>query len=253
MRPLLLLAFCVVIHLGEIQEQSVAGQPSAQKSKVPGEGAGRSKSLGVGIRPIRLQVLVVELSVTKLRAAGVAFEEPTSKTPPARSVADRLFQDNSETPAWSVVDEYSPFLKTLEESVAKGHAKILCRQTIATVSGERASFRMGGEIPYSVQAKGGISIKWKSYGTSIEALAVMADKTASLDMQVCVSELDKSNGITADGTFLPALRVLADTSMHKKSELGQVLLFVSPSQGIARQEKQPTKARQEEAPNVGSR
>jgi Flp pilus assembly secretin CpaC len=199
---------------------------------------------------VRLQVLVAELSLTKLRASGDALDVPVVKTPPPSSAADRLFKNIVEPLAWITVDENDPLLKKVEGCVGKGHARLLSATTLTTAAGTRVWLHRGGEVPYlESKTDGQVNVEWKRYGTCLEAVPEVVDKTISLDLRVSVSEIDKENSLAAEQK-IPALRVLTDVGATTKSKLGQVLVFFGPRQHRTVEERPSTATATKPEPNA---
>ncbi len=92
-------------------------------------------------------------------------------------------------------------------------AHILAEPNLTVMSGQAASFQVGGEYPIPVgQQNGTISIDFKSYGVLLSFLpTVMSDGRINIHVKPEVSELDKADGIqlsAGNSTILvPALTV----------------------------------------------
>jgi pilus assembly protein CpaC len=92
-------------------------------------------------------------------------------------------------------------------------AHILAEPNLTVMSGQSASFQVGGEYPIPVgQQNGTISIDFKSYGVLLNFLpTVMSDGRINIHVKPEVSELDKADGIqlTAGNSTIqvPALTV----------------------------------------------
>jgi pilus assembly protein CpaC len=92
-------------------------------------------------------------------------------------------------------------------------AHILAEPNLTVMSGQQASFQVGGEYPIPVgQTNGTITIDFKSYGVLLNFLpTVMSDGRINIHVKPEVSELDKADGIqiTAGNSTIqvPALTV----------------------------------------------
>ncbi len=92
-------------------------------------------------------------------------------------------------------------------------AHMLAEPNLTVMSGQTASFQVGGEYPIPVgQQNGTISIDFKSYGVLLSFLpTVMSDGRINIHVKPEVSELDKADGIqlsAGNSTILvPALTV----------------------------------------------
>ncbi len=76
-------------------------------------------------------------------------------------------------------------------------AHVLAEPNLTVMSGQAASFQVGGEYPIPVgQQNGTISIDFKSYGVLLSFLpTVMSDGRINIHVKPEVSELDKADGI----------------------------------------------------------
>ena len=92
-------------------------------------------------------------------------------------------------------------------------AHILAEPNLTAMSGQPASFQVGGEFPIPVgQQNGTISVAFKSFGVMLTFLpTVMSEGRINIHVKPEVSELDPADGIqlgSGNSTFkIPALRV----------------------------------------------
>jgi len=92
-------------------------------------------------------------------------------------------------------------------------AHILAEPNLTVISGQSASFQVGGEFPIPVgQQNGQISIAFKEFGVMLSFLpTVLSDGRINVHVKPEVSELDPSNGIqlgSGNSTFkVPALTI----------------------------------------------
>lgn len=109
-------------------------------------------------------------------------------------------------------------LSALETS---GFAYTLARPSLVALSGQSASFLAGGEFPIPVPSSGSdsVSIEYKEFGVRLTLTpTVIDDQRITLKVAPEVSELDFVNGITIEGTTVPALSVRrSDTSVSLAS------------------------------------
>lgn len=104
----------------------------------------------------------------------------------------------------------------LELLVEKGHAKILARPKLLTLSGRKASFSSGGEIPVAtVNANGASNVEWKKYGVSLDVMPTANDTgTINAEIRAEVSEADFTHLVQGN----PALKTRwASTTIHVES------------------------------------
>ncbi|MBP5981597.1 MAG: type II and III secretion system protein family protein [Halomonas sp.] len=109
-------------------------------------------------------------------------------------------------------------LSALETS---GFAYTLARPSLVALSGQSASFLAGGEFPIPVPSSGSdsVSIEYKEFGVRLTLTPTVIDeRRITLKVAPEVSELDFVNGITIEGTTVPALSVRrSDTSVSLAS------------------------------------
>ena len=220
--------------LGYTQDQLGADVPAQPKTSPPSSQrqAAMPENVGNGSPQVRLQMLVVELFLTKLRASGNAFHTPVAKTASPSSPADRLFKNNVEPLGWTAVDENDPLLEKVEDCLARGQAKVVSQPTLRASTGQRSTLHMGGTIPYltAVGDSGRGKVEWIRTGVCIDYVPAVVDNTVSLDLDVRLSELDEANAIMVEGQKLPALLVHAAVTASTKSKLGQVLVFFAATE-----------------------
>ncbi len=175
--------------------------------------------LRVTIAEVQRQVikqLGVDLSAAG-SAGNIAFQaltnNPFSLTgAPLSNTAATLGYTNGSTAVNSTI-------RALQQD---GLIRTLSEPTLTALSGENASFLVGGEFPIPVgQSDGEISIEFKKFGVSLDFVpVVMSEGNISLHVKTEVSELSNTGALTLAGTGLtiPALRVRrADTTVELPS------------------------------------
>ena len=106
----------------------------------------------------------------------------------------------------------------LNALVQNGYAKILAKPRLLTISGSKASFLSGGQIPVMYQDQNRLSVDWKDYGVKLD-IKPTADVAENIncEIRVEVSNLDASNGANFNGNIIPALRTRwANTTIYIK-------------------------------------
>ena len=88
----------------------------------------------------------------------------------------------------------------------KGFVRILSNPVLTCISGEKARFTAGGEIP--VPKSGGygtVDVTWKEFGIILEFSPVVERKdTINLSIKAETSDLDPSNSVKITGFVMPA-------------------------------------------------
>ncbi|WP_073604741.1 type II and III secretion system protein family protein [Vibrio aerogenes] len=83
--------------------------------------------------------------------------------------------------------------------------QVLAEPNLSVISGESASFLVGGEIPVVTVIDGSVSVQYKEYGVRLEMLAkVLRDDKIKLSLQPEVSSLDTQ--YSNENYDLPALK-----------------------------------------------
>ncbi len=104
----------------------------------------------------------------------------------------------------------SKFLGVLNALENSGFAYTLARPSLVAMNGQSASFLAGGEFPVPVPSTGSdtVTIEYKEFGVRLTLTpTVVSRKRIALKVAPEVSELDFNNGVTIQGTKVPALNV----------------------------------------------
>lgn len=112
----------------------------------------------------------------------------------------------------------------------EGEIRLIANPRLLSLSGEKASFLVGGEIPVPVvqSLQGGspsITIEWKEYGVKLDFVPTIIDTNlVNLRISPEVSSLDAANKIFFGGFEIPAIRTRkADATVELNSEQSIVL------------------------------
>ncbi|EHU4916132.1 pilus assembly protein N-terminal domain-containing protein [Vibrio vulnificus] len=103
--------------------------------------------------------------------------------------------------------------------------RVLAEPNLSVISGETASFLVGGEIPIAIRDEDGITISYKEYGVKLSMVAKVTDsENIRLSLLPEVSSIDEENK-TANGLInVPALRTRkAQTTVQLKDGQSFVL------------------------------
>jgi len=158
---------------------------------------------------IQVDVQVMEIARTEDKDLGLDWE---SLLGPSGKLS--LVETTSPLNAIGTLErgKLDLLLKLLDE---KGKAKILARPKLLTLSGRKASFSSGGEIPVStVGSNGQVNVEWKKYGVNLDVLPT-AENTGviNVDLRAEVSDVDFSHLVQGN----PAIRTRwASTVIHVK-------------------------------------
>lgn len=214
---------------------------------------------------VQTDIKVVEVSRQKLRSAGVFLGKNTVNTTAALSPTGILsgvetgtngfnltsasgFLPNAQAFNLVIGNSSRGLLSVFSLLESKGFAYTLAEPSLVTMSGQSASFLVGGEFPIPVSQGSGsstsVTITYKEFGVRLTlAPTVLAQDRIMLKVAPEVSELDFTAGVQSGGVSVPALRVRrTDTSV----ELGDGESFV-----IAGLISQNTMANVDKFPGLG--
>lgn len=98
-------------------------------------------------------------------------------------------------------------LAAIDVGETAGQVTTLASPNLTALSGETASFLVGGEVPVVTQSGlGASSVQFKEYGVSLTYTpTVLADGRISIRVRPEVSQLSSAGSVTVDGTNIPAL------------------------------------------------
>jgi len=124
--------------------------------------------------------------------------------------------------------EFSTIIKALQQ---KGDLRLLANPRLVCLSGEEASFLVGGEVPVpiaqTITAAGvpSVTVEWKEYGVKLNFVPTVVDTDlVNLKISPEVSSLDWANMVSFGGYDIPALRTRkADATVELNSEQSVVL------------------------------
>jgi Flp pilus assembly secretin CpaC len=124
--------------------------------------------------------------------------------------------------------EFSTIIKAMQQ---KGDLKLLANPQLVCLSGEKASFLVGGEVPIPIAqtvTAGGVpsvTIQWKEYGVKLDFFPTIVDTDlVNLKITPEVSSLDWANMVSFGGYSIPALRTRkADATVELNSDQAVVL------------------------------
>jgi pilus assembly protein CpaC len=110
----------------------------------------------------------------------------------------------------------------LKMLLEKDYAKLLAKPKLRTLSGKKAEFLSGGELPYTlVDSQGKATVQWKEYGIKLSIEPVIDKKnTIIAKLRAEASSLDYINAVSlGNGGTLPSLRERwADTTISMEPE-----------------------------------
>ena len=189
-----------------------------------------------GAQQVQLEVKIAEVSRSSMKKLGLGFLNnrdwsigvfPAGKVSGEMSLAKHSPTDSSEsstTAALSSAAEIaSPFgaafqvllhsssddsLAILSLLKGQGIARMLATPTLVTMSGQTASFNVGGEFPVpTTDSEGQTTINYKEYGVILRFTPTIVGKeTITLNVSPEVSEPDWSVGTASGGVAVPGVK-----------------------------------------------
>lgn len=150
---------------------------------------------------VLLKVHVVELNRDAGQQLGIKWGSLNADT----FIPDIIrFEEVTNIGSW-VMNRSFLLASQLEALEKEGKAKLLAAPSLLTLSGETASFLVGGEIPI-VMTKGEEQIiEWREYGVKLEIDPLVLDDKVRVHINPEVSSLDWNNSIQFNNTKLPGL------------------------------------------------
>lgn len=160
---------------------------------------------------INVKITVAEVASSFLNEIGVSYSEMGGE-------AGRFVNKIKHFSAKDIVAVISA---VGNESV--GH--VLAEPNLSVISGEKASFLVGGEIPIGVRDDKGVSISYKEYGVKLSMIAKVADsENIRLSLFPEVSTIDENHVTKVGQLTAPSLQTRrAETTVQLKDGQSFVL------------------------------
>jgi pilus assembly protein CpaC len=208
---------------------------NAAKAEVPGDGSVLNSFDVAETSQVSLHVRIVEMDRTLVRELGVnwATGDDGTNNKPAKIGQSGIFGIETSNPvqagngpSQAVIGLHGRLnLEATISALADDQlVHTLAEPNLTAMSGETASFLVGGEFPVpAATGNNAISVEFKQYGISLAFVPTVLSKGAiSLHVRPEVSALDKADGITSFFTGstgvainIPALTVRrADTTVQ---------------------------------------
>lgn len=169
---------------------------------------------------INVKITVAEVSSSFLSTLGVSYSDSLGES---GTFINKLTNFSSK-------DIVAVISAIGNESIGQ----ILAEPNLSVISGEKASFLVGGEIPIAIRDDKGVSISYKEYGVRLSMIAKVTDsENIRLSLYPEVSTIDQSNKTFNGLLSVPALHTRkAETTVQLKN--GQSFVLA----GLLRTEEQ---------------
>lgn len=164
---------------------------------------------------INVKLTVAEVSSSFLTELGVSYAEQNGKSiGDAGKFVNKILD-------FSAQDIVAVISASGNDSIGK----VLAEPNLSVISGESASFLVGGEIPITVRDNDGVSVTYKEYGVKLSMVAKVTDsENIRLSLVPEVSSIDKANGVNSGLISVPSLRTRkAQTTVQLKDGQSFVL------------------------------
>ncbi|MCK5534481.1 hypothetical protein KAI68_05145, partial [bacterium] len=147
---------------------------------------------------IQLQVQVIEMKTGSLKKLGIQWVDTIS------------FGEENIPGVFDLgtIERMTKLTASLNMLLQSGEARILAKPNLVSVSGGKADFHVGGEIPFLVpQEEGRTTVEWKQYGISLNISPVGDEvkKIIASGITVSLSLLDYDNAVKMEGYLIPAI------------------------------------------------
>ncbi|MEO9171209.1 MAG: pilus assembly protein N-terminal domain-containing protein [Candidatus Baltobacteraceae bacterium] len=164
---------------------------------------------------VGIKVYVLEVDRTALNQLGVRLQSAIPDDPinPTKwAIGDPSFPFTEHGPANYL--NVSSFFRTtllaptLDLIMQSGHARVLSSPNLVTTPGNKATFLVGGQIPYVFSTGlGQVSIVFKDYGVQLSVTpTILPDGSIETLINPDISNLDYQNAVQVNGFFIPALK-----------------------------------------------
>lgn len=176
-----------------------------------------------GVKQIKLEARIIEMSRTKLKEAGINLMGIGSSLSAGVYTAGSLSSYTGLRGSFSDIKVLNPISEAFHLLLgvgdinavlgileSKGITKTLSRPSITTEDKKEANLFVGGSIPIPVPQAGNnvISIQWKDYGIKLNFTPNVTKKGGiALKVKAEAGELSPINGVSIAGTTVPAINM----------------------------------------------
>ncbi|WP_407547179.1 type II and III secretion system protein family protein [Vibrio parahaemolyticus] len=158
---------------------------------------------------INVKLTVAEVSNSFLSQLGVTYGGPDTG-----KFVNKLLDFSAED-----------IVTVISASKDENIGQILAEPNLSVISGEKASFLVGGEIPIAVSDNNSVSVDYKEYGVKLSMIAKVTDSdNIRLSLFPEVSSIDETNKTSTGLISAPALKTRrAHTTVQLKNGQSFVL------------------------------
>ena len=214
-----------------VLEGSVADQYQKNRAEKVANVYGKVLNLLEMNRPIQIKIeaKLIEIDRQKTKELGLKWGNSPGYAAGEFSLGQSFSNPNGGGKPLGKLGGYSAINAQLSALLQNGSAKILSQPYMITLSGEKASIMVGGQIPIPVSVQGNqIGIEWKDYGIKLEILPeVAANGLINSKVKAEVSALDWNSPYQIElgpSMYIPPLKMRkAETALAIDS--GQTMVI----------------------------
>ena len=211
------------------------GKAPGRTSLLAWDKLGQEHAYEVEIQPSALKRAMVEIDVQVLEIAdGVqwdagldwagAMQGQSGAVAPATPLS--VLEQSPPLLSWGTFTR-GPLSTRLDFLLQNNKARLLAKPRLVTVSGSKARFLSGGQIPVPLtDAQGRTNAQYKDYGISLD-IEPKADEdgNVSADVRAEMSDVDPANSVSiGNGGVLPAIKIRwVETSVFVRKDSTLVL------------------------------
>jgi pilus assembly protein CpaC len=167
------------------------------------------------IKPVQVKIeaKVVEINRTKTQSLGVQYFSTDASSPGKLFAGGSYTTSNANAPnTFGNLGTFSPINAQLNLLIQDGFARLLSQPNMVTLSGDKASILVGGQIPIPVSnLNGAVSIEWKDYGVKLEITpeaSLDGTITSKIKAEVSAIEWDSTHRIPISPSLtIPPIRM----------------------------------------------
>lgn len=174
---------------------------------------------------IKIEARIVEIDRLKTSNLGLKFYSGSDPSTPGTGIFfGGQSQVNSLSPStFGNLGTFAPINAQLDLMIQNGNAKLLSQPHMVTLSGDKASMLVGGQIPVPISNQNGsVAIEWKDYGVRLEITpeaSLDGTITSKIKAEVSAVEWDSNHRIPISPSLtIPPIRMRkAETSIALSS------------------------------------